>query len=513
MRIRALKKFLGRSAVIVLLLIAQIATMIALLWHSTTQSSIASQVLQIISICVCLYIAGRRDKLSFKLTWIFVILCFPIFGGVLYLLFRMQSSYAHLQKKYSRYRAGKLSFLEDAPNLSDKIRRDFPVYENEIDYLHKSVGFPAYENIDAVYYRSGEEAFTAMLAHLRAAKRFIFLEFFIIDSGYMWDSIHDILRQKAADGVDIRIIYDDLGSMATLPRHFKKTLQAEGISARAFNPFRPLWTTLQNNRDHRKIVVVDGEFAMTGGFNIADEYINHVERFGHWKDAAVSISGEAVRSFTAIFLEAWASLTNCDINYNLFLPKETTIASASPIPGFVQPYGADPTFRESIGEFIYMQMITRAREYLYIFTPYLILDDTLRSALKLSARSGVDVRIVTPHIPDKKFVFLATRSNYVELLEAGVRIYEYTPGFIHAKCFVSDDHCAVVGTTNLDFRSLFLHFECGIRFYYHPVIRDIRRDLEDTFAQSHEISLQECRKRSVFVRMIEPIIRILTPLL
>ena len=351
-----------------------------------------------------------------------------------------------------------------------------------------------------------------MLAALESAEHFIFLEYFIIEEGHMFHQIEDILEKKVKEGVEVRLIYDDVGCIGTLPPRYYKQLQKKGIKCAAFNPFRPLLSVIMNNRDHRKIFVVDGAVGFTGGINLADEYINEVKRFGYWKDTGVRIEGEAVWSLTSMFLSMWNYIVHSTEDYSRFMPAQHQKAPFEN-DGFVQPYGDSPLDHESVGENIYLNIINRAKNYVYIFTPYLIIDHEMLTALCNAAKDGVDVRIVTPGIPDKKMIFLLTQSYYAPLIQSGVKIYQYTPGFIHAKCFVCDDEIATVGSVNLDFRSLYLHFECGVFFYRSAVVAQVKEDCLNTFVCSEQMTAEFCRNRPVPVRLLQSVLRLLAPLL
>lgn len=327
----------------------------------------------------------------------------------------------------------------------------------------------------------------------------------------MWNTIHDILREKVQEGVEVRVLYDDIGSVLTLPKDYAKRLNQEGIQCRVFNRFRPVLSSLQNNRDHRKIVSVDGEVAFTGGFNLADEYINAIEKHGHWKDAGMVLRGDAAWSLTVMFLQMWNLTSRTPEDFSAFPPSREG-ARRWETDGLVQPYADSPVDRENVGEHVYLQMINNAKRYVYINTPYLIVDDSMLSALSLAAKSGVDVRIITPHHWDKWIVHITTRAYYKPLLEAGVKIYEYTPGFLHAKTFVSDDRTATVGTINLDYRSLYLHFECGVWLYESRVVRQVKEDFQNTLKVCHAVTPAECQ-RGPLIRLFQEILRLLAPLL
>ena len=330
----------------------------------------------------------------------------------------------------------------------------------------------------------------------------------------MYDTLIDALAERAKAGVHVRLIYDDMGCIDEFPRQFYKELQEKGIHVACFNPFRPFLSVIMNNRDHRKIVVIDGKVAYTGGLNIADEYINRITRFGHWKDAGVKVTGDAAWSFTTMFLEMWSFITKGTEDFNRYkcLANENAVLIQQE-KGFVQPYGDCPLDKRYLCEAVYLNLINHAKDYVYIFTPYLILGSEIATALINAARSGVDVRIVTPAIPDKKMVFLLTQSNYENLIRGGVKIYQYTPGFIHSKCFVVDDKYASVGTTNLDFRALYLHFECGTLLYKTKSVLDVRNDALRTFELSRCISLEECENKNFFFQLFLSVMRLFSPLL
>lgn len=353
--------------------------------------------------------------------------------------------------------------------------------------------------------------FARLIEELKKAESYIFLEYFIVEEGQMWNTILDVLTQKAAQGVEVRCMYDDVGCFFRLPKDYPAKLEKRGIQCAVFNPFVPFLSAMQNNRDHRKIAVIDGKVAFTGGVNLADEYINAISRFGHWKDAACMLEGEAAWGFTLIFLQMWSTCCRTQEGFAKYYPWK-----AQPCPvksdGLVQPYADSPMDRENVGEHVYLQIIHNAKRYLYINTPYLIVDDTVASALKLAAKSGVDVRIVTPHIWDKKLVHITTRSYYRDFIKAGIKIYEYSNGFIHSKTFVSDDEVATVGTTNLDFRSLYLHFECGVWMYRSRAVEQIKADFLNTLKICQPVSEQDCRV-GLIKQIFQDVLKLFAPLM
>jgi cardiolipin synthase len=353
--------------------------------------------------------------------------------------------------------------------------------------------------------------FQDMLEELKKAEHFIFMEYFIVEDGKMWGSILEVLEEKARAGLDVRFIYDDLGSVSLLPTGYDKQLEAKGIRCIAFNPFVPLLSLVMNNRDHRKITVIDGHTAFSGGVNLADEYINEKVRFGHWKDTGFMLKGEAVWNYTVMFLRMWNAFRHTDTDYEAFRPQ-IYHPEAFLSDGFVQPYGDTPLDDEVVAENVYLNILNQARDYVYIFTPYLIIDHEMNTALCLAAKRGVDVRIVTPGIPDKKVIFQLTRSYYPPLLKAGVRIYEYTPGFLHAKSYVCDDETAVVGTINMDYRGLYLHFECGTCFYRNSIVEQVKQDSLATMEKSRELALSDTRQ-GFFGGLFCALLRVFAPML
>ena len=337
------------------------------------------------------------------------------------------------------------------------------------------------------------------------------MEYFIVEKGVMWGEILDILKEKVWQGVDVRFIYDGMCSMYSLPYHYDRELKHAGIKCKQFSPIRPVLSSYQNNRDHRKICVIDGNIAFTGGVNLADEYINVKERFGHWKDTAVMLQGEAVQSFTMMFLQMWNITEKKEEDFSRYLtPKSKDIQREL---GYVMPYADNPFDKQNVGEQVYLHILNHAKKYVHIMTPYLIVDEDMLSTLEYVAECGVEVVIIMPHIPDKWYAFAVAKTYYKRLLEAGVKIYEYTPGFVHAKVFVSDNDTATVGTINLDYRSLFHHFECGAFIYNNQVVWEIERDFQDTLEQCQEVTVMELKKQNLFERLAGKVLRIIAPLM
>lgn len=504
----ALQKLFNRRVFIILLILAQIVfTVVFLIYY--TRLVWLSDLLTLFSVITALHLLLRQEKAAFKMSLIFLILLFPIFGGVFYWIFHSQTNSHGLRKRlFNVEKKSRNSFMGKEAPFCQAIEH-MPEARKQLKYLHNNTPFPVYDNTSTTYYPSGEKMFAALLDDLKQAKKYIFLEYFIISPGFMWDSILEILKERLANGVDVRVIYDDVGSLPTLPPNYAKKLRAMGIHCERFNPFHPFLTSTQNNRDHRKIAVIDGKVAYTGGINLADEYIGKKQRFGEWKDTAVRLEGDGAWGLTVIFLQMWSVLSQQEENFEAYRPDRMTQNNSL---GWVQPYSDSPMNGENVGEQIYLRITQQSQHYLYVTTPYLMADDNLMSALKESAQSGVDVRIITPEIPDKKVVHFTSRTYYRSLLEAGVKIYEFSGGFMHAKTVVCDDVIATVGTSNFDFRSLYLHFECGVCLYRTDSIADIKRDYLETVDRCREITLKDC-KTNVFLWFWHGICRIFAPLM
>jgi len=498
-----------RSVFVALSLLSQIAILFVMVVTFSEYTELFYWACILASVLAALAIIGSRMEPSYKIAWLIIVLPFPVFGGILYLLMGGGTIPRTIKKQ-----------MEGILNKSAAaLREDFKADDllplggdaaGQAHYLEQYASCPAYTNTETEYFPLGDLAFPRMLEELEKAERYIFLEYFIIRPGVFWDSILEVLERKAAQGLDVRLIYDDMGCMFTLPRDYNLQMEAKGIRCQVFNRFVPVMSLRLNNRDHRKLMVVDGKVGFTGGVNLGDEYINQMERFGHWKDSAILLEGDAVWSMTVMFLTMWDQCQGKDEDYDLFRPPA---APFRPWTGYVQPYTDTPLDREAVAQAVYLNMISKARKYIYITTPYLIIDVATNTALCNAAKSGVDVRIITPHIPDKRYVFEVTRAHYPPLLDAGVKIYEYTPGFIHAKSFVVDDRFATVGTVNLDYRSLFLHFEDGVWMCEAPCIHHIRRDFEETLQVCEPVSLRKFKHLNILLRLYRSILRVFAPLM
>ncbi len=503
-----LRLVFSRVGIVVLLLILELNLLLtAYRWLSEYFKWFAGAQM-VFAVLMVFYLFRNEMDASAKLTWLVLMMLFPVPASVM--LWFTEADIGH---RLERDRMTEM--IEDTRGKllqkQETLRKPEIVSSATDDlcyYLNRTGCFPLYENTEVEYFALGEYKFRAVLEELKKAEKFIFLEYFIIAEGFMWGSILKILAEKAAQGVDVRVMYDGMCEMSTLTADYPKRMEKLGIRCKPFSPISPFLSTYFNYRDHRKILVIDGVTAFNGGVNLADEYINHIERFGHWKDTAVMLKGEAVRSFTLMFLQMW-NMTEQEMQWDKFLdfvPHEKT-------DGYVMPYCDCPLDGQHVGENVYMDILSRAKHYVHIMTPYLILDNELEAALKFAAQRGIDVRLILPGIPDKKAAYALAKSHYSVLVRAGVRIYEYIPGFVHAKVFVSDDEKAVVGTINLDYRSLYHHFECATYLYKNSCIPEIEADFQQTLEKCREVSPESIRHEKLFYKITGSIMKLIAPLM
>jgi len=464
----------------------------------------------VISLAVSLVVVSRRrENPASKITWILLIMALPALGVPLYFYVQADLGYRLVRRRLQQVEKETAQYASDGSESLTHLAQQDRGAAGLASYMERITRQPVYENSGATYLPTGEAAFEEMLRQLEQAEHFVFLEFFIIAEGYMWGRMLRVLERKAKQGVEIRVMYDGSNVIKNLPYHYLDELRKLGIQCKMFAPPRPLISTYYNNRDHRKILVIDGRVAFTGGVNLADEYINRTSLYGHWKDNAVMVTGEAVRSFTLMFLQMWNVEASGKEDYLRYLDASRPVEAE----GFVLPYGDSPFDEEYVGETVYLDIINRAADYVHIMTPYLIIDNEMITALTFAAKRGVEVKLILPGIPDKKTVFGLTRSYYRELMEAGVEIWEYTPGFVHGKVCVSDDKTAVVGSINFDFRSLYLHFECAALLYGCGAVKDAERDLQETMEKCRKLTLADCRRGSALRRLISWLLRPLAPLM
>lgn len=463
----------------------------------------------IIAVMFVLYIVNADINPAYKIAWIIPIAALPVFGIGAYILFGKKKLNKKTLKKHKAVAVQMQDALTQDNQILNELQGQDSFFYNLSRYLYADSHFPVHSLKDAVYFPSGESFFERLKKELSKAKDYIFLEFFIIDKGKMWGEILEILKTKAKEGIDVRLIYDDAGTIMRVGHSYRKYLTQYGIKVYLFNPFLPIVDSQLNNRTHRKIVVIDGKCAFTGGVNLADEYINEKTLFGHWKDSAVMITGSGVINFTFMFLQLWAFKYGKE-DFDKYIVKDKSAEQDD--FGYIVPFSDSPHDNKNVYENVYIKSIYNAKEYVYINTPYLILDNEMKTALITAARSGVDVRICVPHKPDKRYVFVLTRAFYTELVMQGVKVYEYLPGFLHAKSLVCDGKYTVIGTSNMDFRSFYLHFECGAAVLCQDLAATLTKDFLDTVSISREI-LPEMTKVGVIKRLIRAVLRLFAPLM
>ncbi len=501
-----LNALFGRMGIITILFLAQIIVILMLFNSFQEYSDWIWMFMSFLSAVIVINIINKTDQLELNMLWILLIMLVPFIGVPLYVYIKNDIGYGKVNKKINKI-LSETRYLKQDENVSFEIKSRDKQIHNVAKYTMKYFNYPVYKNSSIKYFALGEEKFEEMIKQLKKAEKYIFLEYFIIEEGYMWGKILAILAEKAKQGVDIRIIYDGTCSFYTLPSNYPKKLAKLGIKCKIFAPLTPFVSTHYNNRDHRKILIIDGKTVFTGGINLADEYINKKVVNGHWKDTAIMIKGEAIDTFILMFLQMWNIYEKAD--FNKYLHQTEKIKS----DGYILPYGDTPTDKHRLGQKIYLNILNTAVEYVHIMSPYLILDNETISALKFAAERGVDVKILLPHIPDKKIVYAIARTYYMDLIKSGVEIYEYTEGFVHAKIFVSDNIQAVVGTINLDYRSLYHHFECATYIYNNTNIYDIENDFQRTLQKSHIVTTENLKKDNIFFKIYGIIARIFAPLM
>ena len=523
-----MKKILGRIFIVLPAITLQAMWYMVLLGFlndlfNEHLGDILNALFSILAVVFVTGIVAKRDESSYKLLWVMIIVAMPIFGAMLYFMIGNKNTGKRLKRKLNH---SSLSLKKTFPTDNEAYIADIKTQDLRIgqtlEHLTITTGFPTYKNDTSRYYSFGEEMFRDMCEDLKQAKEYIYVEYFIIQSGKFWDTLTDIMAQKVAEGVDVRVMYDDLGSIGTYSLSNIAGLSKKGIKCLPFNPFLFLKSQL-NNRDHRKIMVIDGEIAYSGGVNLADEYINEIQKYGRWKDIGFRITGDAVSSYTYMFAEFWNAFSNEKIERQKIFKQKGNIVKGKESStkkrcedtqnnGYLLPYYDSPMYKEHISNVLFTEILSVATDYVWFYTPYLILGDALYDAFIRAARRGVDVRIIMPGIPDKKIVYRISRSYYKDLLKAGVKIYEYTPGFVHAKAFIADDKIAGIGTVNLDYRSLFLHFECNCIFYKTDMIEVLKKDYLNTEAESVERTLEDV-DNGLLHNFVNNMFRIIAPLL
>lgn len=506
---RRLKKILASKLFITgILIIAQIVAMLAGIYLLSQWLLPVYIILTIMDVLVVLYVVNANISPAYKINWLTISAIFPLASGVLYLMFGSR----RVPPKFRReHLASVLKFkplLKNEEALNEISKGDESIYK-QIKYINDYSYFPVYKNNRAEYYSTGEAMFEALLEDLKKAKHYIYIEMFILQQGKLLNTILDVLEEKVKEGIDVRLIYDDMGSAMYLSRNFTELLNKKGIKYQLFNPMRPILLVTMNNRDHRKLVIIDGNIGYTGGLNFGDEYINEISLYGHWKDAGIRIEGTAVKNMCVMFLQFWQSSYEQIIS----LPEGEQPVEYPEEKGYVQPFSDSPTDSEDVSKTAHLNMIWSARHHLYIMTPYFVVDNEILSALKQASKNGIDVRVILPHVPDKQYMLESARSYYKEMISAGIKVYEYTPGFIHSKVMMADDRVAIVGTINMDYRSYYLNFECATFLYKSRAIRDIRKDFDNTFEESQLIDMADCLKIPLYKVIYRAVLKLFAPLM
>ena len=501
----------SRFGLILILLLLQALALFSLLrWFGGLLPHYLGGTL-LVTAAMMVYLLNLDMDNSVRITWLVVTALAPVLGVPLFWYTKADVGHRVLRKRLMELEGQTRAQLPQDEQVVRRLEAADPGAASLVRYLRgRGGGFPVYQNTAVTYFPGGEAKFEELLRQLETAQKYIFLEYFIIEEGLMWGRVLEVLARKAAQGVDVRVMYDGTCEFSTLPRDYPKRLEALGIKCKVFSPITPFVSTHYNYRDHRKILVIDGRVGFTGGVNLADEYINHVEKYGRWKDAAVMLQGEAVRSMTALFLQMWGILQQPEFEQFLTDPIPEERAES-----FAVPYGDCPLDGERVGEMVYIDMINRARKYVHIITPYLILDGELETALRFAAERGVDVHLILPGVPDKRFAYSLAKTHYMALLSSGVKISEWTPGFTHAKLVIADGREAVVGTINLDYRSLYHHFENAVWMYGTDCIRNAESDFQATLAQCRTV---EPTPRSIWqgktlLRLTGVLLKFIAPLI
>lgn len=487
----SIKNSATRLILIALLVLIQTGWMIVLMSKLNTYSTAITLAMTCIAVIIALKVFGTHVNSAQRMPWLIVITAVPFFGICIYLLFGRSIVTKGMRRRFNGIEADilKNKLKQDEAIIKELEQKDLGI-ANQCRYISNTAKYPVYKNTDMEYYNTALESFEAQLEELSKAEKFIFMEYHAIEDAISFERLKKVLIDKAKNGVEVRIFYDDLGSIFFLNKEFIKRMRDEGIQCRVFNPLKVIVNMFMNNRDHRKITVIDGKVGFTGGYNLADEYFNITHPYGYWKDTGVKLTGDAVKSLTASFLTMWNAIDHTDSQeaYDEYIDATDGAYNAASQECYVQPYSDNPLGHDRIGEDVYLNILKNAKHYVYITTPYLIITDEMERELRLAVKRGVDVRIVTPGIPDKKMVYKITRSYYEPLCSAGVRIYEYTPGFCHAKQWVADDEVCVVGTINMDFRSLYLHFENAVFTYNRELAGKVKEDMQNNFEISNEVT-------------------------
>ncbi|MBR1851786.1 MAG: cardiolipin synthase [Lachnospiraceae bacterium] len=509
----SVKNGIGRLALTAVSVILEVTVIVVIALRLNAYAEWIAIGTRILAAFLVLAIYVRNTTSAMKIPWIILIMTFPVLGVTLYLLIGFNGSTRSMRKRYDDIDCVLLPKLPKNREIIESLQDKSGYLANIARYVHEKAGYPIYQNTDIEYYDDAAVGLAAQKEALQRAEKFIFMEYHAIEDSESWHGIQNILEERVQAGVEVRVFYDDMGSIGFINTDFVKRMESKGIRCRVFNPFIPGLKVFLNNRDHRKITVIDGKVGFTGGYNLADEYFHVTQPYGYWKDTGIKLTGDAVKSLTVTFLEMWNAVKNNDRDDQDFDRYLSGVGYQALQKGYVQPYADSPMDNEHVGEEVYISVAESAEKYAWFITPYLIITDEMTHALSLAAKRGVDVRIITPGIPDKKMVYSMTRSFYNGLVRNGVRIFEYTPGFCHCKMSVSDDRVATCGTINLDYRSLYHHFENGCLYYDCQAVLDTKQDFENTFRECREVTYAYRSGRGQFLRLQQLLLRLIAPLL
>lgn len=505
-----LRGVFSRATIISILLVLQLLLIVAsFIWIEQYRIWVEGFEF-VLTILTVLYLVNSEMDATSRITWLILVMIAPFLGSLFLIYTKLDWGYRGLKQRMNELIDSSANYLPDNKDILKVLKDNTSTTYHLVQYFDRSRGnFSAYQDTEVTYFPIGEAFFEALKKQLQKAEHYIFMEFFIIAEGIMWGEILSILEQKVEEGVEVRVLYDGMIEFSTLSFDYTERLKKIGIKAKAFSPISPFISTYYNYRDHRKIVIIDGQVAFTGGVNLADEYINQLERFGHWKDTALMLEGQAVDSFVVLFLQMW-SVTEKQLVIEPYLANHDISKQAN---GYVIPYGDSPLDTDKVGENVYIDILNHARHYVYIMTPYLILDSEMEHAICFAAERGVDVRIIMPGIPDKPIPYALAKTYFGKLIRSGVKVYLYKPGFVHAKVFISDHSKAVVGTINLDYRSLYHHFECATYLYKVDAIQDIYDDCLQTLQKCQKVTLEMVTKRPVHEKLIGLLVKTIAPLM
>lgn len=509
----AAKNGIGRLVFAAFSILLEISLIVLLFTKLNQYATWINTLTRLVALILVLGIYGQHKTSTMKMPWIMLIMAFPIIGVILFLLVGLNGSTWKMRNRFQLIDSVLMPKLPQNHDILETMKEKDMDAATIAAYINRYSGYPVYQNTDIRYFDDALKGLEAQLEDISKAEKFIFMEYHAIENKEAWHRIQTVLEERIKAGVEVRVFYDDMGSIGFINTDFVEKMESVGIQCRVFNPFAPGLNFFLNNRDHRKITVIDGKIGFTGGYNLANEYFNLTHPYGQWKDTGVRLEGDAVKSLTATFLEMWNAIKDSDKDDTDIEKYLMTSNYSAKENGYIQPYADSPMDEEQVGEEVYISMVNKANRYCYFMTPYLIITDEMTHALSLAAKRGVDVRIITPGIPDKKIIYGVTRSFYNSLVRNGVRIFEWKPGFCHAKMSIADDKMATCGTINLDYRSLYHHFENGCFMYDCNAVKEIKKDFDNTFTACREVTEQYQTGRSSILRLSQLFLRLFAQLL